>query len=53
MPEQDDVKPLARLQNDDSDSETAYNKWMIKETVQPPVTERTVCTPKPSPNRPF
>ena len=30
------IEPLAGSQNDVSDSETAYNKWMIKETVQTP-----------------
>ena len=42
MQRQDDVKPLARLQNDVSGSETAYNRWTIKETVQPCWTEFTV-----------
>ena len=51
MPGQGGVKPLARPQNDVSGSETVYNIWTIKETVQPLVTERTVCTPNPSPKR--
>ena len=44
---------MARLQNDVSGSETAYNKWTNKETVQPLVMELTECTPKPSRKRPI
>ena len=40
MPEQGDVKTWHSPKNAGLDSETVYNKWTIKETVQPPLTER-------------
>ena len=40
MREQGDVKTWHSPKNAGLDSETVYNKWTIKETVQPPLTER-------------
>ena len=50
-PRQDDVMASARLQNDVSGSETAYDKWTNKETVRPPSRNALVCLSRPSPNR--